>query len=132
MNKTELSHCADSNNHLHGCLADVSVHLWPEAGNNLDFVNTKSADQNGIHLFYSKDSGRNLDFFNKTNTQLFFHRDIKLVAIWNKWSYSSLNYRENIFLAFEKTKKFYTNSIKLIDGFKFIIKIPDKPVYSSI
>lgn len=132
MNKTELSHCTDSDNHLQGCLADVSVHLWPEAGNNLVFVNAKAGDQNGIHLFYCKGSGYNLDFFNKTNTQLFLHRDIKLVAVWNKWSYTTLNYREHIFLAFGKAKKFYINSIKLIDGFKFIIKIPDKLVHSSI
>ncbi|RLJ34130.1 hypothetical protein CLU97_3623 [Chryseobacterium sp. 7] len=133
MTKPELSYSADSNNHLQGCLAGVSIHLYSEKEyHNLAVVNETMADQNETHFFYCKSSRYNLNFFNNSNLQQFFQRDVKFIAVGNKWNYPSLNYKQNNFLAFEEGKKFYTNSIKLVDGFKFIIKIPDKLIHSLI
>ncbi len=117
-----LSYCTDIKNNLQSCLADVSVHLCSETKNDRAVASRLPADQKGTHVFYNKNFQSHLPFFNP----------IKLVAISNKWSYSYRQYRENVALIFKDVKKFYSNSIKLVDGFKFIIKIPDKPILSLI
>ncbi|WP_126652410.1 hypothetical protein [Chryseobacterium aureum] len=133
MTKPELSYSADINNHLRGCLANISIHLYAEAANH-DLVSASEAiaDQNETHFFPYKSSGFHLNVLNSRNLQKRFHSSIKLAAIGNRWNYPSLNCEHNIFLVFEEVKKFCTNSIKLVDGFKFIIKIPDKLISSTI
>lgn len=60
------------------------------------------------------------DFFLLTMTH------IKSVFVWNKWrAISSDDYTEVLDIV-KKVNRFYISSVKLIDGFKFIIKIPDK------
>ncbi|MCQ9640069.1 hypothetical protein MP478_11840 [Chryseobacterium sp. WG14] len=49
----------------------------------------------------------------------------ELISVW-KTRIQYVEYFESTLLIFEKIKRFYVNSFKLIDGFKFIIKIPDK------
>lgn len=120
--KPELSYRTDIKNHLQDYLADVSVHLCSETKNEGPVSECLSAHQKETHIFYDEDSQSKLPIFNTT----------KLVAISNKWSYSYQQYAENVCPIFKGIKKFYSNSIKLVDGFKFIIKIPDKPVLSLI
>lgn len=120
--KPELSYRTDIKNHLQDYLADVSVHLCSETKNDGSVSECLSAHQKETHIFYDEDSQSKLPIFNTT----------KLVAISNKWSYSYQQYTENVCPIFKGIKKFYSNSIKLVDGFKFIIKIPDKPVLSLI
>ncbi|WP_414844154.1 hypothetical protein [Chryseobacterium sp. IT-36CA2] len=133
MTKPELSYCTDINNHLQRCLADVSIHLCTKAENNdLVAVNKESADQNKAHLLYCSDYQYNTRFFKKKNIQISFPGNIKFVAIRNKKNHLFLSCKENTFLVFNEVQNFYTNSIKLVDGFKFIIKIPDKPNHSLI
>ena len=125
MSKTGLLYCTAINNHPQRCLADVSVHL-SEAGNKM------SAVQNGAYAFCSSSPHHNFPFFNHKSIQSFFFRDIQFVAVWSKWTNSYPGSRENIFLIFNEVQKFYINSLKLVDGFKFIIKIPDKIIHSLI
>ncbi|MFS4474029.1 hypothetical protein [Chryseobacterium sp. T20] len=120
--KPELSYCTDIKNHLQGYFADVSVHLCSETKNDGSVSENLSAHQKQTHIFYGEDSQYKLPIFNT----------IKLVALSNKWNYSCQQYRENVCPIFKDVKKFYSNSIKLVDGFKFIIKIPDKPILSLI
>ncbi|MDW9379885.1 hypothetical protein [Chryseobacterium sp. JV558] len=129
MSKTQLLYCTDINNHPQQYLADLSVHL-SEAGNGVAAVHKMSAVQNETFAFYCNRLQNNLPFLNNDNLQLFFFRDIKFVAGWSKWTYSYLNHKENISLIFNEVRKFYVNSFKLVDGFKFIIKIPDKLIHS--
>ncbi|PRB05303.1 hypothetical protein CQ046_05475 [Chryseobacterium sp. MYb7] len=133
MTKPELSYCTDINNHLQRCLADVSTHLYAKAGNNdLVAVNKEPAGQNETHLFFYNDSQYKNPFFHQNDTQISFPGNIKYVAIRNEKNYLFLSCKENTFLVFEEVRNFYTNSIKLVDGFKFIIKIPDKLSHSFI
>ncbi|PRB86928.1 hypothetical protein CQ022_11955 [Chryseobacterium culicis] len=132
MIKPELSYRTDINNYLQPYLADVSIHLCAETENHSTAISKLAVYQKETYVFYDKDSQYNLCFFNNTHLHISFPANIKLVALSNTWSHSYRNYKENIFLAFKEVKKFYSNSIKLVDGFKFIIKIPDKPIHSLI
>ncbi|RXM40471.1 hypothetical protein BOQ62_05785 [Chryseobacterium sp. CH21] len=133
MTNPELSYYTDTDNPLQRCLADVSIHLFTKAGNNdLVAVNKEPADKNQAFLFYYIGFQYNTQFFKKNNIQISFPENIKFVAIRNEKNYLFLNCKENTFLVFDEVKNFYTNSIKLVDGFKFIIKIPDKLVHSLI
>ncbi|MEG0926455.1 hypothetical protein [Chryseobacterium sp.] len=62
------------------------------------------------------------DFF------LFSVENMKFISIQYKWKEQYSGDSENTKDAFEKVKKFTFNSFKLIDGFRCIIKIPDKLV----
>lgn len=59
-------------------------------------------------------------------------KDLKSVSVWNKWRILSAVGNTDVLSIIKPVKKFSTNSVKLIDGFKFIIKIPDKLTPSSI
>lgn len=132
MIKPELSYRTDITNYLQPCLADVSIHLCAETENQLAATGKLPVYQKEAYVFYDKDFQYNLCFFKNTHLHISFPGNIKLITISNTWSHSYRNYKENIFLAFKEVKKFYSNSIKLVDGFKFIIKIPDKPIHSLI
>lgn len=59
-------------------------------------------------------------------------QNLKSVAVWNKWRILSATGHIGVLSIFTQIKKFYINSIKLVDGFKFVIKIPDKCINISI
>ena len=127
--KTELSYCAVINNHPQRCLADVSVYL-SEAGNDLKAANKLSAVQNEVFAFYCNSHQYNFSFFKNNDLQLFLLRNIRFASVW-AFSYSVC--KEYIFLTFNnEARKFCVNPCKLVDGFKFIIKIPDKLIHSFI
>lgn len=52
-------------------------------------------------------------------------KDLNFMPVWYQWTpiYSIDNKNT---LKFGQTRKIYASSAKLVDGFKFIIKIPDK------
>ncbi|QXU47522.1 hypothetical protein KYG33_11885 [Chryseobacterium sp. D764] len=132
MSKAQLRYCTAINNHPQGCLADVSVYL-SEAGNDVAAANKLSAAQNETFAFYCNSLQYNFSFFNNSNLQFFLLRDIKFVAVWANWYYDSFSIcKEHMFLTFKEFRKFNASSFKLVDGFKFIIKIPDKLIHSFI
>ncbi|WP_347217947.1 hypothetical protein [Chryseobacterium sp.] len=53
-------------------------------------------------------------------------KDLKSVSVWNKWRVLSFAGHTDALIVIKQAKRFYFSSVKLIDGFKFIIKIPDK------
>ncbi|WP_213277150.1 hypothetical protein [Chryseobacterium indologenes] len=126
--KTELPYCTVINNHPQRCLADVSDYL-SEAGNDLTAANKLSAVQNEVFAFYCNSHQYNFSFFKNNDLQLFLLRNIRFASVWT-FSYSVC--KEYIFLAFIEVRKFCINPFKLVDGFKFIIKIPDKLIHSFI
>lgn len=68
----------------------------------------------------------NLPIINDQDFFLLPMKDLESISIWNKWRLlNSVGYTGGVSIA-KQLKKFYINSVKLIDGFKFIIKIPDK------
>ncbi|WPO91613.1 hypothetical protein [Chryseobacterium sp. HR92] len=131
MSKTELPYCTAINNHPQQYFANVSVYL-SEAVNDVAAANRLSTVQNETFAFYCKSQQNNFYFFNNNNLRLFLLRDMKFVAAYSRWAYSYSICKEYIFLAFNDVRKFYINSFKLVDGFKFIIKIPDKLIHSII
>ncbi|TZG00161.1 hypothetical protein FW781_09600 (plasmid) [Chryseobacterium panacisoli] len=132
MSKTELPYCTVINDYPQRYLADASV-LLSEAGNDVSAVNKLSAVQNETFALYCNSQQYNFSFLNNKNLQFFLLRDIKLVTAWAKWHYCSYSiFKEHMFLAFNEVRKFNTSSFKLVDGFKFIIKIPDKLIHSFI
>jgi len=131
ISKTELPYCSAINNQPQRCLAGVSVHL-SEEGNEVAAANKLSAVQIETFAFYCNSQQYNFSIFNNNDLQSFLFRDIKLVAGWSKWAYSYSICKEYVFLTFNEVRKFYINPFKLVDGFKFIIKIPDKLIHSII
>lgn len=131
ISKIELPYCTAVNNHPQRCLADVSVHL-SEGGNEVAAADKLSAVQIETFVFYCNSQQYNFSIFNNNDLQSFLFRDIKFVAAWSKWTYSYSICKEYIFLTFNEVRKFYINPFKLVDGFKFIIKIPDKLIHSII
>ncbi|MFS4430486.1 hypothetical protein [Chryseobacterium sp. S90] len=131
MSKTELPYCTAINNHPQRCLADVSVHL-SEAGNDLTAANKLSAVQNKAFAFYSNSKQHNFSFFNNSGLQLFLLRDVRFATMWTQWIFSFSVCKEYTFLTFNEVRKLCVNPLKLVDGFKFIIKIPDKLIHSFI
>ncbi|WP_288447391.1 hypothetical protein [uncultured Chryseobacterium sp.] len=133
MTKPALSCATDINNHLQRCSADVSIYLFSDADNqNLYAVSKTSAVQNKVHSLYFKNCGCPLNFFNNSHLQKLLQRESKLVTIQNRRNNLSLTSPSDTFPLLEEVKKLYTNSVKLIDGFKFIVKIPDKLMHSLI
>jgi hypothetical protein len=126
--KTELPYCTVINNHPQRCLADVSVYL-SEAGNDLTAANKLSAVQNEVFAFYCNSHQYNFSFFKNNDLQLFLLRNIGFASVW---TFSDSVCKEYIFLTFNEVCKFCVSPFKLIDGFKFIIKIPDKLIHSFI
>ncbi|PWN59039.1 hypothetical protein [Chryseobacterium viscerum] len=132
MGKPELPYCTDINSYLQQCLASTSVHQWSAEERDLIKVNERSADQKQSNRFYSIPSQYNFLSFSDSHIQIVFLRDIKFVAAWNKWGDLYSIYKEDTLPAFKEIKEFYTNSFKLIDGFKFLIKIPDKSAHTLV
>ena len=128
MGKSELSYCTVINNQPQRCLDDVSVYL-SEAGNDLTAANKLSAVQNEVFAFYCNSHQYNFSFFKNNDLQLFLPRNIRFASVW---TFSCSVCKEYIFLTFNAVRKFCVNPFKLVDGFKFIIKIPDKLIHSFI
>ncbi|WP_139166151.1 hypothetical protein [Chryseobacterium jejuense] len=59
-------------------------------------------------------------------------KDLKSISVLNKWRIINFADHSDVLGVIKQVKRFYVNSVKLIDGFKFIIKIPDKLMSTSI
>lgn len=56
--------------------------------------------------------------------------DLRFIPTWYQWvPIYSIDHKNALFL-FEKDTKIFASSARLVDGFKFIIKIPDKLTYA--
>ncbi|WP_185269460.1 hypothetical protein [Chryseobacterium bernardetii] len=67
-----------------------------------------------------------LPIVNDWNFFLLSMKDLKSVPVWYKWRIFDSVSHTDVLSVIKQVKIFYINSVKLIDGFKFIIKIPDK------
>lgn len=68
----------------------------------------------------------NLPIANDRDFFLLFMKDLKSILVWKNWRMLSSVAHVDILNVIRPIKIFYVNSVKLGDGFKFIIKIPDK------
>lgn len=74
----------------------------------------------------------NMPKVNEVKFTLFSIGSILYFPVWNKWKVFNVSLHTGYITVFEKLKKLYVHSFKWVDGFKFIIKIPDKPTISFI
>lgn len=66
------------------------------------------------------------------NNHFFFLKNVTLFPTWSKLINLNSVDTIDIVAVLEKIKKFHTNFLKMVDGFKFIIKIPDKLTFTFI
>lgn len=126
VNRYELPHCKDIQNtqaspflshtlsqELTSCLEYQSYH---HINNSDDSPCTafKNFLQSNIPIANDK------DFF------LLPMKDLDSISVWKKWRTLSAFGGADLQGIIKQVKCFYINSVKLIDGFKFIVKIPDK------
>lgn len=57
---------------------------------------------------------------------LFFTKDLMIIPIWNKWRQPESAWSKGNMIVLEKLNQFSMNFSKLVNGFRLIIKIPDK------
>ncbi|ROI01167.1 hypothetical protein EGI16_18460 [Chryseobacterium sp. G0240] len=62
---------------------------------------------------------------------VFFQKNISVVRAWNEWMGAVPIGHISAVLSLQKTNTFEIPSTGLVDGFKFIIKIPDKLLCTS-
>ncbi|AZA78078.1 hypothetical protein EG347_11390 [Chryseobacterium sp. G0186] len=131
MNKAEMLHWTDVNNtHLHL----YSAIAFP----NQSIDNTEAMEDRVAHsyhhkrddvqyvVFYNTILLTNLPTANDMDFFLFPGKEAKFISAWKKWRERHSVDDENIVARFEKVKKFHMTSFRLVDIFRFIIKIPDK------
>lgn len=83
-----------------------------------------NAHSQPIFLEHSLQS--HLPTVNDWNFFLLPMKDLKSISVGNKWRIFNAGVHADVFNIVKQVKRFYVNSVKLIDGFQFIIKIPDK------
>ncbi|MEJ5105818.1 hypothetical protein [Chryseobacterium sp. MYb328] len=122
VSKPELFHRADitdSDFYLH--LSDIF------SQKSINSVSCRSAHHLKINdNFQDAVLPGNIPFVNDQNFVLFSVKNLKFTSDWNKWRWANPVHHTNPVAIFEMVKTFDMNSFKLVDGFKFIIKIPDK------
>lgn len=92
-----------------------------------------SNDDDGFpYIAFENSLQNNLPIFIDPDFFLLPMKDLKSISVWNKWRIVSSVGNTNVLGIIKPVKKFCINAVKLIDGFKFIIKIPDKLTPSSI
>ncbi|WP_278352478.1 hypothetical protein [Chryseobacterium gleum] len=120
--KDVLLYCEDI--HTQRCITDVSVHHGVDGS-----VLHKSADHNSVNSLCSG-SQHHLSLSNHLFTEILLIKNIKTITNHNDLIFLHLFGRRNIFFNFKEWGNFHINSVRLIDGFKFIIKIPDKLIHT--
>ncbi|MGN7864583.1 hypothetical protein [Chryseobacterium sp. 22458] len=124
--KADLLQYTDVNNHLQLQLAGVSIH---PSMSTINMANVLDNEKDNQYTQGCVDRIFNYKFPFIVNSKDFspsFLNDIELLTVTYEWYSLHAIYNKYILTKFEKIKKFYINSCKLVDGFKFIIKIPDK------
>ncbi|AYZ13861.1 hypothetical protein EGY05_18780 [Chryseobacterium arthrosphaerae] len=123
-NKAELLYYTDVNNALHFDPAGVSIHHVKSrntpSGTAQDGNDHKSSHK--IHHYIIRNSYPSID---GKYSFLSCLKTFKCMTVWYKWSLFYFVNSQGL-NPFDETKKFCINPFKLIDGFKLIIKIPDK------
>ncbi|WP_250253795.1 hypothetical protein [Chryseobacterium sp. Marseille-Q3244] len=125
MGMSELLHCTDKKD------TELYPHLYDAFSQEpLSSVKCRplhvkiNADSQPIFLEHSLQS--NLPMVNDRNFFLLPIKNLKSISVEYKWRiFNAAVHTEGLSIV-EHIKNFYINSVKLIDGFKFIIKIPDK------
>ncbi|MGU3375345.1 hypothetical protein [Chryseobacterium sp. M5A1_1a] len=77
-------------------------------------------------VFHNNTLQNNPPIINDKYFFLFSVTNMKFLSIQDKWKEQYSNDKENTKTIFDKVKKFNINSFRLMDGFRCIIKIPDK------
>lgn len=123
VDKSELLHCTGVNNtDLHSHIINKILQEPIRVTNILQAENCKGYHhtlRNYLHL--PKDN----DFISCAI------KGFEIVSVW-KTRIQGVEHYGSTVTVFEKIKRFYINSFKLVDGFKFIIKIPDKLTIPSL
>ncbi|PKF74612.1 hypothetical protein CW752_08610 [Chryseobacterium sp. PMSZPI] len=125
MNKLELSYCVDIHTHdLDHSLLDSTSKVSNNKKNciGLDIHHHHDRLRCILDSEFSQNNSpaiEDIDFF------LTSLKDIRSAILWEKWMYLPLNNKDEI-VYWKENGKININSYSLIDGFKFIIKIPDK------
>lgn len=96
--------------------------------NGKSYHHTKDDHTSQYIIFHNRTLQNNPPIINDKDFFLFSVENMKFISVQYKWREHYLSDNENTRMVFEKVKKFIINSFKLIDGFKCIIKIPDKLV----
>ncbi len=129
IDKAELRYSTDVNNNLQSLLTGASIHQLSE-GTHAQ-INENDGD-------YHKGAGDSYSSmyhysFPITNSGLpSFPEDWNSIGVCHERVSMDWMRDKNTLAVFEKVKKFCVNPSKLVDGFKFMIKIPDKLTFTLI
>ncbi|MGE8434893.1 hypothetical protein [Chryseobacterium joostei] len=94
--------------------------------NDSSYHHAKENDTFQYIVFHNRILQNNPPIINDKDFFLFSVENMKFISVQYKWREQYLHGNENTRVVFERVKKFSINSFKLIDGFRCIIKIPDK------
>ncbi|MFP3833973.1 hypothetical protein SCA31_13860 [Chryseobacterium sp. SIMBA_028] len=133
ISKSELLHYTDGNNaglYLQSTIA-FSDQLIENirAQNNVNgrfFHYNKDEKKCQCTVFHNNTSQNNHPVFNDKDFFLFFAKNMDFLSAQYKWREIYSDGHENTKTIFEKVKKFTIDTFRVVDGFKCIIKIPDK------
>jgi hypothetical protein len=131
IDNAELLYSTDMNNKLQPLPTCTPMQQPPEGMHVL--VNENDGDNHkGGGDCYSSISHYSFPVTNSEHFLLSFPDDWNFTAVcYDKVSMDWMH-NKNILTAFEKVEKFCINPSKLVDGFKFIIKIPDKLTFTLV
>lgn len=126
--KSELRHYTDING------SDFNLHLSDTFSLELKnpvkdhHVKISNDDQPAVFSFIQD----RLSIEKGKDTVLISMKSVKYVFVWSKGRVLSSAAHEELLGIIKQVKRFGISSVKWVDGFKFIIKIPDKLTASSI
>lgn len=133
ISKSELLHYTDGNNaglYIQSTIAFSDQLIGNiKAQNNMNgrfFHYNKAENKCQYTLFHNNISKNNHPIFNDKDFFLFFAKNMDFLSIHYKWRELYSGGYQNAKIIFEKVKKFNIDSFRVMDGFKCIIKIPDK------
>ncbi|BAP33471.1 uncharacterized protein CHSO_4434 [Chryseobacterium sp. StRB126] len=130
--KTDLLHYTDINDtDLYPYLFDTSSQELMSSLECSVYHHTNMNDDSP-HTAFENSLQSNVPIVNDRNYFLLSMKGFKSIFVWNKWRMVNFAVHTDVLDIIKQVKRFYVNSVKLIDGFKFIIKIPDKQMNVSI
>lgn len=126
VSKFELLHYIDINNTVsHHPVENIKIQ---KDVNSKSYHHKKDDGLFKYTVFRNNTLLNNLPNINDKDFFLFSAEKMKFISWQKKWRESYLDDKEKTETVFERVKKFNINSFTLIDGFRCIIKIPDKLV----
>ncbi|MGE8554697.1 MAG: hypothetical protein ACN6OB_12325 [Chryseobacterium jejuense] len=128
----ESLHYTDSNDtNLYPYLSDTSSQELVSPLGYSVYYHTRSIDD-FQYIAFENSLQSNVPMVNDRDSFLLPMKDLKSISVLNKWRIINFAGHTDVLDIIKQVKRFYVNSVKLIDGFKFIIKIPDKLMSISI